>query len=176
VRAAAVKLTTACALPAIAETEVGAPGVVVGVTAVDAIEEAPVPALFVAVTIKVYAVPLVSPVTVSGEKLPLTVKPLGAEVTVKLLIVAPPVLTGAVKFTTACALPATAETMVGAPGVVVGVTAVDPIDAAPAPALFVAVTVNVYAVPLVSPVTVMGEVLPVAVTVEPPPTGVAVIV
>jgi hypothetical protein len=40
----------------------------------------------------------------------------------------------------------------------------------------VAVTVKVYAVPLVSPTTVIGEDAPVAVTAVPPPTGVAVTV
>ena len=51
--AGAVKLTTACALPATAETPVGAPGVVAGVTAKEALEALPVPTLFVAVTVKV---------------------------------------------------------------------------------------------------------------------------
>ena len=48
--------------------------------------------------------------------------------------------------------------MVGAPGVVYGVTLLDAEDAEPVPAAFVAVAVNVYAVPFVSPVTVQGEV------------------
>ncbi|WP_211209726.1 hypothetical protein, partial [Uliginosibacterium gangwonense] len=39
---------------------------VLGVTLFEAAEAEPVPALFVAVTVKVYAVPLVSPVTVIG--------------------------------------------------------------------------------------------------------------
>jgi hypothetical protein len=46
--------------------------------------------------------------------------------------------------------------MVGAPGTVCGVTVTEP-DAGPVPAELVAVTEHVYAVPLVSPVTVMGE-------------------
>jgi hypothetical protein len=85
-------------------------------------------------------------------------------------------LTGAVKLTTACVLPLTPLTDVGAPDTVAGVTADEALEAFPAPALLVAVTVKVYAVPLVSPVTVIGELLPVAVTAEPPPTGVAVTV
>ena len=63
-----------------------------------------------------------------------------------MLIVAPPVLAGAVKLTTACALPATAETEVGAPGVVQGVsgvTAVDALEALPVPTLLVAFTEKV---------------------------------
>jgi hypothetical protein len=45
---------------------------------------------------------------------------------------------------------------VGAPGVVTGVNEFDALEADPVPVPFVAVTVNVYAVPLVRPVTVMG--------------------
>ena len=51
-----------------ADKPVGAPGAVTGatgVTAADAVEYAPVPALFTAATRKTYAVPLVSPVTVA---------------------------------------------------------------------------------------------------------------
>ena len=51
--AGTVKLTAACALPATAETEVGPPGVVAGVTAEDALEALPVPTLLVAFTVKV---------------------------------------------------------------------------------------------------------------------------
>ena len=46
-------------------TAVGAPGTVAGVTAVDALEKAEVPAELVAETLNVYAVPFVSPVTVA---------------------------------------------------------------------------------------------------------------
>ena len=87
--------------------------------------------------------PLVSPVTVIGEVVPVAVTLPGLEVTVYCVIGEPPVLVGAVKLTTACALPATAETEVGTPGVVAGVTAVDALEAAPGPTLFVAVTVKV---------------------------------
>jgi hypothetical protein len=49
----AVKETLASALPADAETPVGAPGTVYGVTFADADEDAEVPAAFVAVTVNV---------------------------------------------------------------------------------------------------------------------------
>jgi hypothetical protein len=55
----------------------------------------------------------------------------------------PPLLTGAVHVTDACALPAAATTLVGAAGEPVGVTADEAADAGPVLALFVAVTVNV---------------------------------
>ena len=51
--AGAVKLTLAEALPGVAETPVGAPGTVAGVTAFDAAEAGPVPTPLVAVTVKV---------------------------------------------------------------------------------------------------------------------------
>jgi len=64
---------------------------------------------------------------------------------------------------------------VGAPGTVAGVTLFDAADAALVPTAFVAVTVKVYAVPLVSPVTVIVP-LPawVSVPVWPPGDDVAV--
>jgi hypothetical protein len=58
-------------------------------------------------------------------------------------------LVGAVHVTVALASPAEATTPVGAAGTAPGVTAAEAAEAAPTPALFVAVTVNVYATPLV---------------------------
>ena len=49
-----------------------------------------------------------------------------------------------------------AETDVGAPGTVDGVAAAEALEAEPVPRAFVAVTVNVYEVPLVNPVIVHG--------------------
>ena len=56
-------------------------------------------------------------------------------------------------------LPAVAVTAVGAPGTVNGVTAALAVDATEDPAALVAVTVNLYAVPLVRPVTVTLDAL-----------------
>ena len=53
-----------------------------GVTALEAEEAALSPALFVAFTVKVYAVPLVRPVTVIGLAEPVAVMPPGEAVTV----------------------------------------------------------------------------------------------
>ena len=77
-----MKLTVAWAFPPIAVPMVGAPGTVAGVTAFEAADGAPVPTKFVAVTVKVYDVPFVRPVTVSGLALPVTVFPPGFDVTV----------------------------------------------------------------------------------------------
>ena len=52
-------------LPEVPATLVGAPGTVRGVTADDAVETVPVPAALVALTLNVYGVPLVKPVTVA---------------------------------------------------------------------------------------------------------------
>jgi hypothetical protein len=68
----------------------------------------------------------------------------------------PPSEAGGVKVTVAWALPAVALTPVGAPGGTKGVTLFEGVDAGPVPSPLVAVTVNVYAVPFVSPFTVIG--------------------
>jgi len=109
-------------------------------------------------------VPLVSPVTVIGDEAPVAVKPSGEEVTVYPVIADPPVFVGAVKLTVALPLLTVAEILIGTPGAVVaGVTADDALEAVPVPTELVATTVKVYAVPLVSPVTVIGDEEPVAV-------------
>jgi hypothetical protein len=59
-------------------------------------------------------------------------------------------------------LPPTALTPVGAFGTVAGTTELLVPDGVLVPCALVAVTVNVYVVPLVSPVTVIGEEPPVA--------------
>ena len=72
-------------------------------------------------------------------------------------------LPGAVNVTDALAFPNVAVPIVGAPGTIAGVTLLDAPEADPVPTPFVAVTVNVYGVPLLSPLTVMGlaELVPV---------------
>ena len=83
------------------------------------------------------------------------------------MIVLPPLLAGAVNATVAVLLPvAVAVPIVGAPGTVYGVAELLAELAAPVPTELVAVTVKVYAVPLVNPVTVIG--LVVLVPVIPP--------
>ena len=57
-------------LSAVAVTPVGASGTVRGVREVDAVEYGLSPAIFFAATWKVYAVPLVSPVTVAEVLVP----------------------------------------------------------------------------------------------------------
>jgi hypothetical protein len=93
------------------------------------------------------------------------------------VIAEPPVFVGAVKLTVALPLLPVALIPVGVPGTVAaGVTDDDAVEAVPVPTELVATTVKVYAVPLVSPVTVIGEDVPLAVIAVPPPAGVAVTV
>ena len=87
-----------------------------GVAAMDAADGAPVPAALVAVTVNVYVVPLMRPVTVTGEAPPVAVTPPGLAVTVYPVIALPPVKAGGVNATVACAFSAFAVPMVGVPG------------------------------------------------------------
>ena len=66
----------------VAETVTVGVAKVAGVTLLEAVEALEIPAEFVAVTVKVYAVPFVSQVTVNGEPAPLTAIFPGLEVTV----------------------------------------------------------------------------------------------
>jgi hypothetical protein len=157
-----VKEIVACPLPLVAVTPVGAFGTVAGTIELLVDDEILVPKEFVAVTVNVYVVPFVSPVTVMGVVPPVALCP-SFDVTVYRVIVVPPVFTGAVNEIVACPLPPIAITFVGASGILSGIIILLLIDAILVPTAFVAVTVNVYEVPFVSPVTVMGVVLPVAV-------------
>jgi hypothetical protein len=108
----------------------------------------------------VYAVPFVRPETVIGDA-PVPVRLPGVEVAV---YVTPPEPTApAVYATVAEAFPAVAVPIVGADGLIPGVCELDASDAGEVTPLLVAVTVNVYAVPAVRPVTVIGEEEPVPV-------------
>ena len=88
---------------------------------------------------------MVSPLTVAVNVEPLTVAvaPPGDDVTAYDVIALPPLLDGAHQLTDAELSAGVADTPVGAPGALPGVTAADGADAAPIPTLFVAVTVNV---------------------------------
>ena len=87
----------------------------------DCADSALLPMALVACTVNVYAMPLVSPVTVSGLAVPLAVIPVDTPliyaVAVKPVIGDPPVLL-AVNVTFACTLLGTAVPIVGAAGTV----------------------------------------------------------
>ena len=127
-----------------ATTRVGAPGTEAGPTGWLGSDAAPLPTELAAVTVKVYAVPLIRPATVHE------VAPAGAahvarpglEVTVKPDIGSPPFDAGAAQKTRATELPASAVTPEGVPGTVAGVTGALEAEGSPVPAELVAVTVN----------------------------------
>jgi hypothetical protein len=83
------------------------------------------------------------------------------------VIESPPLLDGADHETLALVLLASAATLSGLVGTVAGTTGADGREDSPAPMPFVAVTVNVYEMPLVSPVTPQ-ESAPVVAQVRPP--------
>jgi hypothetical protein len=86
---------------------------------------------------------LVKPVTTRGELGPVVEKFPGEDVTVYTVIALPPSEAGGLNATLACALPAVATGPVGAEGTVIGVTAVDAVEATEFPTALVATTVNV---------------------------------
>ena len=107
---------------------------------------------------------MVRPVTTHGEEAQVAVIPPGFEVTVY-PVTGVPLAAEDEKVTDAWPLPAVAVPMVGTLGTAAGVAAADGADATPVPMGLVAVTVNVYGEPLVSPVTVQVVAPPVAVQV-----------
>ena len=95
----AIQEIKACELSGVALTEVGAPGIVRGVIAADAVDERELPASLIATTVKVYEVPLLNPEKVQ-LKLVVLVQSAGAaiageEVTVYPVIADPPLESGA---------------------------------------------------------------------------------
>ena len=63
-------MTTALAFPAVADTPTGWPGSTLGVTEEEAEEDGEFPTLFLATTVKVTAVPFVSPVKLADKTFP----------------------------------------------------------------------------------------------------------
>ena len=100
----AVHETSADTSLGIANTSVGVPGAVGVVTEFDESEDGLAPMEFVAVAVKVYAVPFVRPVTVTEVLAVVAVTPPGLDVTVYFVIALPPSETGAVHETTAVPL------------------------------------------------------------------------
>ena len=174
----AVQLTVT--LPLLLATPLTAPGAAggsAGVIPLDAAEAAPAPEPLLAVTVNVYEVPRVSPTTVAAAVAgdPVTVTPVqlphAGEGATTYWVIVSPLPVGAVQVRlTVPLLSAVPATVVGAPGTPSSVTPFDAADAAPVPIPLVAVTVNVYALPTVSPVTVADAVVGVT-PVQPPHAG-----
>ncbi len=113
-----------------------------GTTELDVVDAPEVPMAFVAVTVKVYEVPFVSPVTTIGLCDPDAVAPSGDAVTVY-VVMAEPFAPSPLNAMVACESPGVAVTDVGAVGSPAGVTADDAVDASELPTEFTATTVNV---------------------------------
>ncbi len=116
----AVQVSVAEESPAVAAVMTGWPGTVYGTTAFDCGLAALVPSAFVAVTVKVYDAPTVSPVSVrvvvEASKLSgVWATPLRMGVTVY-PVMGLPLLAGAVQVTVAAATPAVAVGAAGAAG------------------------------------------------------------
>jgi len=138
----------------VALTPVGAFGTVDGTAVFELADAVLVPALFVAVTENEYDPPLINPLIVHVVVVLMQLPPPEDAVTVYSVIGAPPFEAGAVHEITDIEFAFDdAITFVGAPGAVAGVAAADAIDAVEVPEIFVAVTLNVYEVPLVRPAT-----------------------
>src|SRR6185295_3415861 len=106
----------ALALDGVATPMTGASGGPAGVTDT-ALDAGLVPRLLVAVTVQLYSVPLVRPVTVIGLAVPFTACVEAAEhAAVYPVMSLPPLLAGAVNATTADALAAVTDVRVGASG------------------------------------------------------------
>jgi len=102
--------------------------------------------MFVATTVKVYAVPLVKPFTIIGDEVPVPVKFPGLDVTVYPVMLEPPSEAGAVNATDTSVFPLVADPITGASGTVgpdEGVTLLEALLEVLFPAVFVATTVNV---------------------------------
>ena len=155
-------------------------GTIAAVTDADGLDASEVPAAFVAVTVNVYEVPAVSPVTViwpEPARDRVAVPPAGLEVAVYVVIGEPPSVEGAVNVTVAVVGPVDDTAPVpGWPGAPIGVTVADGEEASESTGVFFAVAVNEYAVPFVRPVTSQNPEAPVTVHVPPETAGDAVTV
>jgi hypothetical protein len=113
-----------------------------GITELEAVEAVEVPMALVAVTVNVYVVPFVKPVTTIGLCDPVAIIPSGDDVTVY-EVIADPLRPAPLKATVARESPGVAVTEVGAVGIPAGVTADDAVDANEFPTELTATTVNV---------------------------------
>jgi hypothetical protein len=155
------------------------------VTDAEAVLAAELPEAFVATVVNVYAVPAVKPLMVQEPEAPVTVhvRPPGDAVTVYDVGASPDV--GALTVIVALSSPATTVAVPGIPGLAsVALAGVAVFDSAvmgsdfalavELPAAFVAIAVNVYAVPAVNPSIVQEPDAPSTVQVLPPGDAVTV--
>lgn len=156
---------------------VGADGTVPTVFDADAVDAAPVPPAFVAVTVTVYAVPFVNVVmlhVVAGAVAVHVPPPLLAVAVYVVVAPAVPAAPAVQETPSVPDVPFVVVTPVGAAGKVPGAFEFEAAELVLFPLAFVATTVNVYDVALVSPVKSHVVVGAMAVQVMPPGEVVAV--
>jgi hypothetical protein len=147
-----------CTAPfeATAVRSVAGSATVYGIDGADAVDSALVPAAFATATVKEYETPFVSPETTHCVALPISVlhvNPDGEAVTTAPVSWLPPLNEGRVHETETRPSPAIASILVGASGIVNGVTGTEGNERGELPAKLAAVTVKTYDVPLDSPST-----------------------
>ena len=126
---------------------VGCPGTVATNTVPTAEPSSDIPSADVHVHLIVYVPPLVNPVIVNGDEVPVSFcsSPVPLATHSYSVMAAPPVSTGGLKTTIASPLPPRLATIdTGGSGFPFGVNATDAVLASPGPALFVAVHVAEY--------------------------------
>ena len=166
-----MKAIETVALPGVATREVGADGVVRGVTVTAELDAAPLPAPFTARSLIETEVPLVRPLTVTGVVVPASASAhvLPLLIVNWYLVIAEPLSEPAVNAIDAEPLPGVATSDVGADGVVYGVNEDEAADAVPEPAAFTARNNTEYVVPFVRPEIVTGDVVPAAASAQDEP-------
>jgi len=148
----------ACPSPIVADNEVGGVGNPAGTDAGEVADATPVPMLFIACTVNVYEVPLVSPVILQfvAGAIAVQVAPLLA-VTRYEVIGFPPSSEGGDQETTVDVSPERTASDVGAAGADAGTALAEVVENADSPIAFAAATVNVYEPPFVSPLITTGD-------------------
>ena len=160
-------------LPGVPVMTVGAVGMPAGV-ATTPLEFVPLPTPFSAATVKVYAMPLVSPVNSETVEEVVIDNPPGWAVITYCVIDVPPSLVGGLNEIVAFVSPRTTSVIVGALGGPRGVTEFELPEAVDPPTALFATTVNEYVEPLVSPPTKQLVKFAAAVQVAPPGEAVTV--
>jgi hypothetical protein len=124
-----------------------------------------------AVTVHVYVLPFVRPVTLIGGTEPLLLPPAPPLLDVHEALydaIALPLSAPGVKATVTVPFPRVTPVMVGGSGTAAGTAGSDGSDAADGPTPLVAVTVQVYVLPLVSPLTVIADAVSLLLPGAPP--------
>ena len=176
-RSAPDQVTVANRSPRVAPTVVGAIGPAAGTAGSEGADDVDVPITLVAVTVKVYVVPLVRPITTQVVAGAVATQLCPDDAVAVYVVIAAPLPSAVnngddVQDTCTELSPRTAVTAVGATGTPAGITALLANEGTEEPVRFCAVTANVYEIAFVNPVTVHVSGLrstPITVTQVAPP-------